>query len=102
MNPADAGAMVSEMISDFQSMGRVKARINHLWLNRIPGKLEEGETSGAWNPLMDCLLMFNAVFKQSAPGAKIDGRPVHGRVGTTMVSDDKIGQGIIGEHFGKV
>jgi len=50
MNPADAGAMVSEMIPDFQSMGRFKARINHLWLNRIPGKLEEGETGEAWNP----------------------------------------------------
>ncbi len=49
MNPADAGTMVSEMIPDFQSMGRFKALgINHLWLNRIPGKLEEGEAGEAW------------------------------------------------------
>ena len=46
--------------------------------------------------------MFHAVFKQSAPGAEVDGRPVHRRVGTSAVSCDKIGQGIIGEHFGKV
>jgi len=50
MNPADAGAMVSEMIPDFQSTGRFKARINHLWLNRIPGKREEGKTGEAGNP----------------------------------------------------
>ena len=51
MNPADAETIVSEMIPDFQSMGRFKALgINHLWLNRIPGKLEEGETGEAWNP----------------------------------------------------
>ena len=49
MNPADAGAMVSEMIPDFQSTGRFKALgINHLWLNRFPGKLEEGETGEVW------------------------------------------------------
>ena len=102
MNPVDAGTMVSEMIPDFQSTGRFKARINHLWLNRIPGKLEEGETGEAWNPLTDCLLMFHAVFKQSAPGAEVDGGPVHRREGTSTFSGDKIGQGIIGEHFGKV
>ena len=51
MNPADPGTMVSEMIPDFQSMGRFKALgINHLWLIKIPGKLEEGETGEAWNP----------------------------------------------------
>ena len=51
MNPADVGAMVSEMIPDFQTMGRFKALgINHLRLIRIPGKLEEGETDEAWNP----------------------------------------------------
>ena len=51
MNAADAGAMVSEMIPDFQSKGRFRALgINHLWLNRFPGKLEEGETGEAWNP----------------------------------------------------
>ena len=50
MNPADAGAMVSEMIPDFQSTGRFKSRINHLRLIRFPGKLEEGETGEAWNP----------------------------------------------------
>ena len=50
MNPADPGTMVSEMIPDFQSKGRFKAGINHLWLNKIPGKLEEGETGEAWNP----------------------------------------------------
>ena len=46
--------------------------------------------------------MFHAVFKQSAPGAEVDGGPVHGRVGTSTVSGNIIGQGIIGEHFGKV
>ena len=102
MNPADARAMVYEMIPDFQSMGRFKARINHLWLNRFPGKLEEGEAAEAWKSRTDCLLIFHAVFKQSAPGAEVDGSPVHGRVGITTVSGDKIGQGIIGEHFGKV
>ena len=103
MNPADAGTMVSEMIPDFQSMGRFKALgINHLWLNRFPGKLEEGETGEAWKSLTDCLLMFHAVFKQSAPGAEVDGGPFHRLVGTSAVSGDKIGQGNIGEHFGKV
>ena len=102
MNPADAGTMVSEMIPDFLSIGRFKVRINHLWLNRFPGKLEEGETGEAWNLSTDCLLMFHAVFKQSAPGAEVDGGPVHRRVGTTTVSGKIIGQGIIGEHFGKV
>ena len=47
-------------------------------------------------------MMFHAVFKQSAPGAEVDERPVHRREGTTTVSGDKIGLGIIGEHFGKV
>ena len=50
MNPANAGAMVSEMIPDIQSTGRFKARFNHLRLIRFPGKLEEGETGEAWNP----------------------------------------------------
>ena len=51
MNLADAGTMVSEMIPVFQSMGKFKALgINHLWLYRFPGKLEEGETGEAWNP----------------------------------------------------
>ena len=89
MNPADAGAMVSEMIPDFQSTGRFKVRINQLWLNRIPGKLEEGETGEAWNSLSDCMLIFNDVFKQSASGAEVDGGLVHGLLGTTTVSCDK-------------
>ena len=46
--------------------------------------------------------MFHAVFKQSALGAEVDGGPVHRRVGTSAVSGNIIGQGIIGEHFGKV
>ena len=46
--------------------------------------------------------MFHAVFKQSAPGAEVDGGPVHRRVGTSAVSGNIIGQCIIGEHFGKV
>ena len=46
--------------------------------------------------------MFHAVFKQSALGAEVNGGPIHRREGTTTVYGDKLGQGIIGEHFGKV